>query len=113
MGARLIWDSTPHQQSRGGRATVDRRESVAHQRRLLSRLASPDRCPPPPPPLPDADGAKHVVEEHPDLTQICFIVAHADAVVAIAINHGNLRRLWPISELIQLASRADRAVRLS
>src|SRR5262249_6553573 len=57
---------------------------------------------------PDADGAKHVVEGDPDLTQIRFIVAHADAVIAVPINQGDLRRFRPVSEFIQHAGCADR-----
>src|SRR5262249_5406829 len=56
----------------------------------------------------DADGAKHVVERDPDCAQIRFIVAHADAVVAVAIDQGDLRRFRPVSEFIQLAGCADR-----
>ena len=79
--------------------------SDGHRHGLLAQIGACNL----PLPAPDADGAEHVVEWDPNLAQIRFIVAHADAVVAVAINQGDLRRFGPVSKFIKLAGCADRA----
>src|SRR5262249_7643760 len=57
----------------------------------------------------NSDRDENVVERDADLSEIGLVVAHTDVVEPIAVHDGDLRGLRAVSELVELASRANRA----
>src|SRR5262245_887268 len=58
---------------------------------------------------PDTDGVEHVIKAHPDMSQVRFVIPHANAVEGVAVDQGYFDRVGPLADFVELAGRADRA----